>query len=280
MFNARSGDAYTQRERDYLVTASENGEHAELDEYNATLAAANASPASLTSTDGVLLRMNATIRRVVDNSRMVVTVQYGEAGGSGLAVPPSGTVEYEFNYQAPSVHVYQSLETVRIRTGFGEVLDKNYFEGGIGVKTHNGTREVEGVSTTPANTTSVFTFTGFQISSAYEVLVENLMGCVNSVQFKGRPPGSMRFVHCTSASAIGQTKTQIRFGFQYEQNVDTLQIGSIIVPPLNGQPAKRGHDYVWVHHELTEKDNRIFPTPTHVVIERVFRYADLNQLGF
>lgn len=285
-FRARRGDAYTERERVYLVTGTE--EHADLDEYTAIFHAANASPTSLLSTDASapLARTNAAIERFISNSQALVTVRYGEAGGAGLAVPPADTVEYEFNYQAPSVQIYQSLQTRSVSwVGGGIANPGSIFNGAIGVQDLDGTRHIEGTSTAPGNTTSTWTFTKSFIDSDYESTVENLMGCVNLQPFKGRPIGSMRFVSCSSQTALGQSKTSIRFGFQYEQNTTSLSIGGIAVVPPSGQPAKYGHDYLWIYRRskpiaMPEGGESLLPTPQYVIVERVFRYADLNQLGF
>jgi hypothetical protein len=276
LFNARRGDAYTSRERDYLVTGTD--EHADLDEHDAIIEAANFSPAFLAGSEGHLLRTNATISRVISNSQMVITVQYGEAGGPSLAIAPGGSVEYEFNYQAPSVQIYQSLQTIGVWDKTGLAPGKT-FHGAIGVDVDADNRkQIQGVSTAPGNTTSTWTFTGFAISTAYEVLVEGLMGCVNSEPFKGRPIGSMRFVQCASQVATGQSKTQIRFGFQFEPNQTNIVIGS--APHQITVPAKNGHDYLWIQRQLADVGGELLPAPAYAVVDRVFRYADLNQLGF
>jgi hypothetical protein len=280
-FNARRGDAYTSKERDYLVTGT--GNDADLTEHAAITAAVGASPASLPSTNGDLSRANAFIARHISNDRMLVTVTYGAVGFAGAAVTPPGTTEYEFSYQAPSERIKLALMTVGIWGPTGTIYTagppptgKDEFKGAIGVtRRADGAFDVEGMDTAAGNTTNTWSYTiAGSISNTYESDVEKLMGGVNAGEFKTREAGSMRFVSCSSQKIPGN-KTLIRFGMQYIRGRDNFQIGNITVPRCDG------HDYLWVYY--TEEDVpallEVLPTPRAVIVSRVFPRVNLNNLG-
>jgi hypothetical protein len=250
MFRGRRGDAYSSRERDYRVIG--DGIHADLEETDAIAAAVSASPASIASLDGTLVRTNAQLNRVVTNSILIVTVQYGETGYSGAATKPIGTVEYEFNYQAPSENIQYSLQTISITSVAGDE-NPNMF-GGL-IRPSRYSDDILGLDTTPGNTTNVWSFT-----------------------FKTRPAGSMRLVSVSSQTTSG-SKSMIRFGMQYSANATNLRVGEITVP------FKDGHDYLWVDSDLKEVTlnggkKRILPQPEFAVVERVFPRMNFYQLGF
>jgi hypothetical protein len=209
---------------------------------------------------------------------MIVTVSNAPIGAMPLAMKPVGTLEYEFSYQAPSEQIFQSLETVSITTATGSENPK-LFDGAIGLQLNgDGSSDVEGVSTTPGNTTNTWSFTTSSINSSYESIVESMMGAVNGTPFKGREAGSMRFVFCTSQAATN-AKTVIRFGFQRIMGVTNFQVGNITVP------RKDGHDYLWVHRELQEKtlangQKIIAPAVRFAVVERIFPRVNFALLGF
>lgn len=264
MFNSRRGDAES-REREFLVTESGS----DLTEQAAIEAALAAAPSEL---DDMVL-VNASISKHVSNTMMKVAVQYGVLGqGSPLA--PPGTSEYEFNYQAESEHIDYSIATVVVRQkNVTAAMPSNFF--GHAIRVPEQGKLPEGVDLPAGNTTNVWTFTiNGKPSQDYERLVEGLMGCVNISPFKNRPIGSMRFVQCQSNTIAGN-KTQIRFGMQYSANVTNLEIVSGLVVP-----EKRGHDYMWVQYKKAPNGAHIVPSPEFAVVEQVFRYGDLNQLGF
>lgn len=273
-FRSRRGDAYSSRERDYIVTDSDG----DLDDTAAINAAVAESPATIATTDGSLFRTNANIAREISNGQMVVSVQYGEIGFGGAATMPAGTLEYEFNYQAPSERIYQSLETKSI-TIAGGTWPTDRFGGAIGVLLNNdGTHDIEGVETSPGNTTNTWSFTAPAVTSAYEAMVEGMCGAVNNAPFKGRPAGTMRLVSVQSNASF-TSKAQIRFGMQFSPNVTNIPVGNITVP------SKDGHDYLWVYRDLREQviDNGkklLLPYPKAAVVERVFPRANFSLLGF
>jgi hypothetical protein len=275
MFNARRGDAYTSKERDYLVTGT--GNDADLSEHAAISAAVGASPVDLPGTDGDLKRANAFIARHVANDRMIVTVTYGSVGFAGVAITPPGTNEYEFSYQAPSERIKQALSTVGVYHVGGQFNLSTLHSGAIGiVRRADGSYDVEGLDTTPGNTTNTWSYTiAGSISNTYESAVELLMGGVNESEFKTREIGSMRFVSCSSQKIPGD-KTLIRFGMQFIRGRDNFQIGNITVPRCDG------HDYLWVFHEEREDAalKEILPWPKAVIVSRVFPRVNLGNLGF
>jgi hypothetical protein len=194
--------------------------------------------------------------------------------GAGAALPPAVEYTYEFDYQAPSEHIYQSLSTVAAY-GINGRQPPNFF-GAINVKLPD---EVQGVDLPPGNATSRFTFSpnNSYITEAYELYIESIMGTVNQFPFRGRPTGSMRFVNCVGGASNTSSKATISFGFQYSPNLTLIPI----CPGLT-VGAKNGHDLLWGYYEDGEDEVAKSPVkrPRAVYVERVFRYADWSGIGF
>jgi hypothetical protein len=197
--------------------------------------------------------------------------------GAGAALPPAVEYTYEFDYQAPSEHIYQSLSTVADYAPAGLVAPD--FHGAINVKRSNGEFEVQGIDLPPGNATSRFTFSpnNSYLTEEYELYIESIMGTVNSVAFHDRPAGSMRFVSCFGGASNTSSKATISFGFQYSPNLT-----SIVVSPSITVTSKNGHDLLWAYYEDNEDAAAKSPVkrPRAVYVERVFRYADWSDIGF
>lgn len=278
LFRGIRGDAYASREIDYLVTGT--GGDVNLELTDAISAAAVAAPAEIAGTDDtILVQGNASLSRIIRNDLFIVTVQYVETGIWGIrSEKPTGNTEYGFSYQAPAVRVYQSLQTIGVYSS-SATWSSSTFGGAIGVQRNaDGSHDVEGVDTGPGSTTNTWSYTLDSIPGSYEVLVERFMGCVNSISWRGRPAGSMRFVQCNSQQTPSGRST-IHFGFQYAENATNIAVGSITVP------AKDGHDYLWVYRDLQSKTvtgslKLLLPSPQVAVVDRIFRRENFAQLGF
>ncbi len=193
-------------------------------------------------------------------------------------------VEYEFTYQAPSEKVYQSLFTRGAYSANGPV-STNMFGGAINVKNENGELSVEGLDLpagTPTNTW-IFKPLHADVTTAYQLNVESVMGATNSFPLAGRATGTMRLVGVDGSAAFStgvNPKWQIRFAFQYAAHTYNLKAGGITVP------FKGGHDLLWGYYaddfndgEDHDSDKGIVKKPKFLFVEQVFPEANMALLG-
>lgn len=186
------------------------------------------------------------------------------------------TVEYKFNFQAPSGLIKQSLETIAAYTdpSLGFSVDKDNFGGAINVVNDGGKYRVEGQQFSPPPESFVLSYrTGF-ISGAYQSLVRSMQGKVNSTLYRGEPAGSLMLVR-TSGGRDTSGIWYIEFGWGNIENDTNIQVGEISVP------QKDGMDLLWTFYgnRPNATANGIAPTPQYVFIERIFKRANFNLLN-
>lgn len=264
------GDAFNHEE-DYLVIGTSADENMTRDE--AIQAVISATPDDVNG----ILRANATIREwwpAPGRTIAVVTMQYGELTGGGGGLIEQTEAIYEFRYQAPSEHVYYSLAT----TSYG--TNPPDYNGRIKVDPWSG--ETEGITLPAGNTTNVWrlnTSASF-VDATYEALVESLMGAVNSVEFFGRPAGTMRFVECDSQVTSGN-KVSLTWGFQFSPNRTGLSFPRIVGSAITGVNVG-GHELIWQLDEMVDDPTTKKRTAQAraIYVEQVFETADLNELNF
>lgn len=227
---------------------------------------------------GLLYAKDASLDELIQTPTQtiaIVSAEYGPAEAPSQldegGTEPQASASYEFAYQAPSAHIFYALNT----TAYG--TDPPDFGNKIRCKYDGQDLVHEGIDTPAANTTNIWRLTvpkGF-VTSAYESLVESLMGSVNSESFKGRPAGTMRFVQCQSSVSTGGT-LNISWGFQYVPNETNKTIGGITGVDIGG------HQIWWTFDErsadLTAK--KVVLEPRAVYVQDIFNAADLNDLGF
>ena len=124
---------------------------------------------------------------------------------------------------------------------------------------------------------SVFTETRNFLASGYNSLcatLETLAFKVNSAAFLGRPAGTVLYT-----GASGSIKGSSEFGavthkFLYSRNVSDITIGAIT------GITKRGHDFLWTRskEDVDTSAKRVIMVPNQVNVERVYDYADLNNI--
>jgi hypothetical protein len=194
-------------------------------------------------------------------------------GQSSRDEPEQDAVEYSFSYQAPSVHIYQSLQTIGSYAVSGTAA--NHF-GSINVVTEGGRQRVEGHFLTPLPVTFTLAYypANATITPAYQLLVEGLVGKVNSTTFKGRPAGSLLLAAC-HGGARNNDGWSIEFGFSYLPNLTSIPVGEITVA------SKEGMDLLWIEYETStdEAAKQMIQKPRHAYVERVFYRDDFNKLG-
>jgi hypothetical protein len=172
-----------------------------------------------------------------------------------------------FDTTGGSVHVTQSRGTQR----YG--IFPPDFQGAIGVSDDR----IEGVDITiPAYK---FAYTHYVprifVSQSYKNRLFQLTGKVNSASFKGFSTGEVLFLGSTG-SRRGREDFEITFNFAASPNVTMLQIAPGII--VN---SKYGWDYLWVfyHDAIDDSAHQIVRRPRAAYVERVYEFADLNQLG-
>lgn len=187
------------------------------------------------------------------------------------------TVEYQFSFQAPSAHIYQSLETIasyRDTTAYPNAAPN--FHGAINVIQDGGTNRVEGIQLpTPAETFKLtYVVNNDAVSGEYQLLVQNLCGKVNSQTFRGLPAGSLMLVRCDGGRSSSGVWT-VTYGFGYSPNKTNISVGNFVVA------AKDGWDLLWALYR-TGKDttaNASVKKPVAAYVERVYERDDFNTLG-
>jgi hypothetical protein len=192
-------------------------------------------------------------------------------GQSSRDEPEEDSVEYQFSFQAQSVQIYQSLETIGSYAVSGTA--ENHF-GSINVVTEGGRQRVEGHHLIPPPVTFKLAYypANAVITAAYQSVVENLVGKVNSAPFKGRPAGSLLLAAC-QGGARNNAGWSVDFGFAYLPNLTDIPVGGITVA------AKDGMDLLWVEYETKPGTKQMIQKPRHAYVERVFYRDDFNKLG-
>lgn len=185
--------------------------------------------------------------------------------------PEEDAVEYEFNFQAPSAQIYQSLQTIGSYAVSGPAED---FSGCINVVNDGGKMRVEGFNIAPPPVT--FTLRYFpaegSISTAYQTTVENLTGLVNSSSFKGKPAGSLMLSQ-VAGGARNNAGWNIAFGFSYIQNRTSVAVGDITVP------SKDGMDLLWCYYGDEQGSKQLIKKPRFAYVERIFYRGNFGALG-
>jgi hypothetical protein len=135
-----------------------------------------------------------------------------------VTLQPNATVDYRFNFKAPGGHIYQSLETLAVYKDKDILieLEPNNFGGSINVVYDDGLYRVEGLDLNPPEETFTLAYQAEsgEIDGAYQALVRSMCGKVNSVTYRGEPPGSLMLVR-TSGGRDTKRDWSIEFGFAY-----------------------------------------------------------------
>lgn len=261
----------------YLVTGTD-GDAGNVDDEDAFEAAASSVPPEWNGLSGA----NIDVREeLVQGTIWEVAAIYGTRDP---VIYQQSTVEYEFSYQAPSEKIYQSLFTRGIYAESGPV-NSNKFGGAINVKNENGELSVEGADLPPGTATNTWVFKPLHanVTTAYQLGVEEIMGAVNSFPLLGRAAGTMRLVGVDGGAgfAIGITpRWSIRFAFQHAAHRYNFTVGGIAVP------FKGGHDLMWAYYEdkfddtdAAPADKGIIKRPKFIAVEQVFPEANMFALG-
>lgn len=257
----------------YLVIA--DGADADLDEFGCKAAIANEALDTIEVGDGFVLLNDVTIEEYFPTPSCVIafgTAKYGipEQGSllnQGNTTPPSGVeATTEFSYDAPSETLYYALSTTKYPGTLPDVdhrIRVDFLNDG----------ETQGISIA-AKPTHQFKLTvprGF-VSPTYESIVESLIGKTNSVEFKGRPIGTMRFVGCTSSLNLASNQVDFWWGMQYSANRTSVTLAGHSGVNIDG------HQVWWPKDRREINGDNITIKTEGIYVQTVFESGDLNQL--
>lgn len=219
-----------------------------------------------------LVRSGVTIRELEDSSEIgklwEATATYSEAPAQA-----EDSVEFEFDFQAPSARIMQSLSTISSTALSGTAPD---FDGAINVINDGGKMRVEGFEISPPPVTFRLTFAPADgvVTPSYLTVVENLCGLVNSASYKGRAAGSLLLAQVNGGNSNNR-KGRISFGFSYIQNRTSVPVGGITVA------SKDGMDLLWAYYGDAKDDTakQLIKTPIAAYVERIWYRGDFAALG-
>lgn len=179
---------------------------------------------------------------------------YSETRLSKLSLPDTGDVEIGFRYQAEPQLVKYSLETID-HGGYSNTTFAPKLGNLVGVQGGQWGANLKhvGISIAPRVTNWVrYTVPNAYLSEAYETQIGNVMGHVNSVTYRGKPAGTLRFVSCSSEIRT-DNDSQILFGFDYRPIIVSQTIPAIDETGKAVEmtvPQYDGHDLFWTYDEL------------------------------
>ena len=183
----------------------------------------------------------------------------------------------------------QSLETVRIREGFGV---NRYTAGGSGTPNPNDAIKFSGINVQPDGTVEgvdirspigSFALDFYpdkdNVSIQYQTTVMGLVGSVNLSTFFGNDPGTVLFTGATGRKR-NQQDWEFNFRFETRPNVTNVFVGEGSDKILY---SKTGHQYAWVYYDEVKEttvggEERSILRPRQVNVETVYESKDLNLL--
>ncbi len=186
------------------------------------------------------------------------------------------SIEYEFSYQAESEKITQSIYTRGVYDEEGLIdreSEPDWYNGAINVKDSNGMLTVEGLDLKGGSATNTWVYKPLHadVTTAYQLGVEQLMGSVNTFPLFGRPAGTMRLVSVSGGASFQnaiQPKWSIRFGFEYSRNRYNFYCGDILVG------FKKGHDLLWGFYgdvpDSTDSFKEVIKKPMRMYVEQVY----------
>ena len=193
------------------------------------------------------------------------------------------------NYEArESSHCFDFTGgTMNVKSAITHVAD--YAPPGGDLISHNGLINVDDdgvpagvdIESPRAEFSETHFLTDAQISVPYQLLLEAMSPSVNSDTFRGRDPGSVKFL-----GAMGGRKDndvwEVQFKFAVSQNASDIQVGNIVVAPY--PQVKKGWDYMWFETDPDDKDGSggkkyAVAKMRAVHIEQVYNYRQFSLLG-
>lgn len=119
-----------------------------------------------------------------------------------------------------------------------------------------------------------------QVTTAWKKKVMQMVGTMNSNQFRGYNSGELLFLGC-NGSRNGDTSKdlwQVSFRFAFRANEENIKIGDWEFP------LKLGWDIIWVRYQEKtfvgyDDYRKIIRAPEAGYIERVYHMSNFNELG-
>lgn len=182
--------------------------------------------------------------------------------------PTAGETEFEFDVSAQTERIYQSLATAAYAPS-GKTAPN--FGGAIGLA------DGQPSGTEPLTAFSTFMVTKYwtpnEITQAYQLALESLVGAVNSAVFYGRAAGTVRFLG--SRGRQSGDKFPITYQFGFRPSVSSFVIDQITVPSAGGWEIIDPY-YEWSADATAKKAVR---RARAVYVHRIHPLANLSGLG-
>lgn len=178
--------------------------------------------------------------------------------------------EIEFDTAGGTSRIATSLATISKVAAPGYTAPD--YQGAINVRENR----VEGADVT----VPVFQFgksvtvAAINVDPAFKNGIFQLTGCVNSQSFQGYAAGEVLFLGA-SGRRRGLDRWRIDYQFAASPNIVGAQVGGSSTFTI----SKLGWDFLWVRFDDDLDSNRVVKIPTAAYIERVYKFADLNDLG-
>ena len=121
-----------------------------------------------------------------------------------------------------------------------------------------------------------------RLTTKYKRKVAELVGCVNSKEFKGWDPGEVMFLGMSySAPDKSSSRVTVTFNFMIQMNENMTLTGSVNGETQTIKYFKKGHQYIW---SVTEERAEGTPVRPHVTLKGLFladvcKYKDFGELG-
>jgi hypothetical protein len=185
----------------------------------------------------------------------------------------TGEYRVQFSTQGGSVHVTNSLETIKTYTEFLPPIDGGIHDRAIGV---NESGEIEGCDVVvPALKFSItYRQPRAVITDAYVRFLEAITGTTNADTFKGRAAGEVLFLGADGAQGTN-SDPEITYHFARSPNITGAVIGAIT------GISKTGWAYLWVEYRDSEHaaPHQLTKLVHAVHVERLYNPSTFSALG-
>lgn len=209
----------------------------------------------------------------VDDRLWEATVPYGrltEEEKRNADVEPRA--ELSFNVSTETLKVVKSLETVSVTPRNSLDPPAPTFGGLVGVSSDGvaGADIVVGAFSFNIRTYPLTSTITIPLAQA----LFNLTGKVNTTDFLTFAEGEILYLGATADVRDGDKRTALTHSFLASPNLANIDAPDF--PPI----PKKGFEYVWTYYRSAIDDAEIAKqTPDYIVVEKMYRGADLNILG-
>lgn len=238
------------------------------DDAEACMAAFNNSPEKVSG----IPRRSVSISERLTERQWKITVNYerSSSGGSGSSDEQEDEETIEFSCGGGSAHITRAYSQKRWK-GEGK-NEAGLFIGWNGKKGDKA--QIAGVDVPQGNITKTYVkkMRMRDITTAFEMKLCNMVGCINSDTFKGYPRGCALFM---GASFTGTNNSEdiitVKFDFQMRPRELIEREGVSF--------TKNGFEYVWSIPDQKKRTDSIGLEESQIYCARVHPYANFATLG-